>query len=107
MPKSCYECQLLEGDKYDGLCHGANRWLDDDYFRWYVYPEGDIDDTKPVNCPLIEVPTPHGRLGDLDRLYKQIKAECNPYGKPTIGFEDGKKVMKIIADAPTVIEAEE
>lgn len=57
-------------------------------------------------CPLVEVPTPHGRLGDLDRLYKHIKVECNIYGKPTIGFEDGNKVLKIIADTRTVIEAE-
>lgn len=58
-------------------------------------------------APLVEVPTSHGRLGDLDRLYKHIKAECNIYGKPTIGFEDGNKVLDIIANTPTVIEAEE
>ena len=35
-------------------------------------------------------------------LKKAIKTECNPYGKPTIDFESGKKVLKIIDNAPTV-----
>lgn len=35
-------------------------------------------------------------------LIKAIKTECNPYGKPTIDFESGKKVLKIIDNAPTV-----
>lgn len=27
---------------------------------------------KRADCPLIEVPTPHGRLGDLDVLYEEF-----------------------------------
>jgi len=42
------------------------------------------------------------RLGDLDALYRKVKTECNPYGKPTIDFESGKKVLKIIENEPTV-----
>lgn len=42
------------------------------------------------------------RLIDADALIKAIKTECNPYGKPTIDFESGKKVLKIIDKAPTV-----
>ena len=37
-----------------------------------------------------------------EALRKAIKAECNPFGKPTIDFESGKKVLKIIDNAPTV-----
>ena len=62
MPKSCSVCPMLEGDGMDGLCHAASKWLDDDeHWTWYVYPEGDMDDSKPCNCPLVPVP-PHGRL---------------------------------------------
>ncbi len=61
---------------------------------------------KTTKCEVAPVPAPHGRLGDLDRLYKHIKAECNIYGKPTIGFKDGNKVLKIIEGTRTVIEAE-
>ena len=49
---------------------------------------------------------PHGRLIDADVLRKRVKTECNPYGKPTIGFDDGCKVMDMIDNAHTIIEAE-
>ena len=55
MPIDCRHCPLLEGDDLDGLCHGANRWLDDEYFCWGLYAEGDIDESKPLNCPLEKV----------------------------------------------------
>lgn len=45
------------------------------------------------------------RLIDANVLYRKVKTECNPYGKPTIGFDDGKKVLELIDAAPT-IEAE-
>ena len=39
MPTSCSFCQMLEGDRMDGLCHAASKWLDDDEFwTWYVLP---------------------------------------------------------------------
>lgn len=80
-----------------------------------VFPEGfaiveEYDMLVPIKtmkCEVTSIPIPHGRLGDLDRLYKHIKAECNIYGKPTIGEEDGNKVLKIIANRRTFIEAEE
>lgn len=42
------------------------------------------------------------RFIDANALSRAIKTECNPYGKPTIDFESGKKVLKIIDNAPTV-----
>lgn len=42
------------------------------------------------------------RTIDADALYRKVKTECNPYGKPTIGFEDGNKVMNWIEQAPTI-----
>ena len=60
MPKDCSVCQMLEGDATDGMCHAANRWLDDDeYWVWCVDSSGEIYDDKPCNCPLVEVPD-HG-----------------------------------------------
>lgn len=44
------------------------------------------------------------RLIDADALYRKVKTECNPYGKPTIGFEDGIRVMNWIEQSPTVDE---
>lgn len=42
------------------------------------------------------------RLIDANALYREVKTECNPYGKPTIGFDDGKKVLELIDAAPTI-----
>ena len=40
--------------------------------RWAVKNDKDYAEssTRPDWCPLIEVPEPHGRLGDLDALHK-------------------------------------
>lgn len=39
---------------------------------------------------------------DADALYRRVKAECNPYGKPSIGWEDGQRMMQWIERAPTI-----
>lgn len=41
-----------------------------------------------------------------DIIYRQeairwVKSECNPYGKPTIDFESGKKVIEHLEQLPT------
>lgn len=97
MPKNCATCQMLEGDKGDGLCHAASRWLDDDeYWTWYVYPEGDIDDSKPCNCPLIELP-PHGRLGDLDALERNLREMAD--------YQHGDRQQGILGCCNTICSA--
>ena len=42
------------------------------------------------------------RTVDADALYRKVKAECNPYGKPSIGWEDGQRMMEWIEHAQTV-----
>jgi ribosomal protein S27AE len=42
------------------------------------------------------------RIIDADKLYKDVKTECNQYGKPTIGVDDGNKVLDIIKRQPTI-----
>lgn len=60
---------------------------------------------RPDFCPLIEIPTPHGRLGDLDALLE--KAYLN-YNKATKKEENYKIINEnYIINAPTIIEAEE
>ena len=92
IPKRCNECRFLEGDDMDGLCHAADRWLDDERFTWYVYEEDDIDTSKPANCPLISVPD-HGDLIDRDMVLEKA------WDVETFG--DAVKY------APTIIPAEE
>ncbi len=58
-----------------------------------------ITDEKPTDCPLIEIPTPHGRLIDGDWFIKQMK-EYNPQTSKT-------KWAEIVAElAPIFLEAE-
>lgn len=96
MPTSCNICPMLEGNSLDGLCHAANRWLDDERWGWCRYPEGDVDDSRPLNCPLVEIPVPHGRLIDADALphYTGYALSAN-------------EVAKAVEAAPTIIEADD
>lgn len=108
MPRSCAECRFLEGEAMDGLCHASEKWLDDDdYFLWFQYSEGDIDDSKPANCPLIEIP-PHGRLIDaecFDCVAYSVAGMSQAYAD---GYNNGaEKILFMIDNAPTIIEAEE
>jgi hypothetical protein len=101
MPTSCSVCPMLEGDRLDGLCHAASKWLDDDeHWTWFVFPEGDMDDSKPCNCPLIPVP-PHGRLGDLDALMRHCVMLPMDGGRLLVVY------ASYVSNAPTIIPAEE
>ena len=94
MPKNCGECPFIFtswGIEY--YCHLAESSTSAEY----------VGREKMANCPLVEIPTPHGRLGDLDALKAQYK-----YGEAD--SEDEKvwmmNIRRAIANAPTVIEAE-
>ena len=93
MPKSCYACMFFaqtdywnKKDEADILSRckrtGEKTW---ESVNGYL-----------LNCPLIPVP-PHGRLIDADALCKDGCGNC--YGCP---YD-----VCIIANAPTIIPAEE
>ena len=106
MPKCCRECRFLEGYDLDGLCHAAERWLDDDFWMWFVYDECDIDTSKPSNCPLIPVPD-HGRLIDADELAKTFREDAdddwNKHATPFNWSDAFSDVADMVDDAPTII----
>ena len=104
MPKRCCECRFSEGDTMDGLCHAANKWFDDEYFSWFMYNEDDIDDSKPINCPLVEVPTPHGRLIDADAAERDGWIVNRMY---RASLTENVYETKHMNAFPTVIEAED
>lgn len=55
---------------------------------------------RPQGCPLIEIPTPHGRLIDASELIKS-------YMKGTkADIDDFYDTIDIIDNAPTILEAE-
>ena len=85
MPKDCTECALSHLDKF-----GYPRCCITRLIIVYGRTKGD--------CPLTEVPEPHGRLIDADALKKDLD---------TIWFADRgncSDVQSCVADAPTVIE---
>ena len=78
-PKNCFECHLAKC-----IDDGRAGCVSDDKIH---------NASKPVNCPLVEIPEPHGRLIDADRATAEsIK-------------RTGKRLLAIDT-APTVIEAE-
>ena len=47
------------------------------------------------------------RLIDADKLYDWVRRECNPYGKPTIDFESGNRMLDMIKRSSTAFDKEE
>ncbi len=40
------------------------------------------------------------RYIDADKLYNKVKEKTNPYGKPTLHYESGVKVLDMIKQSP-------
>ena len=96
MPENCRDCEFwcMYRNSHRMYCKSINRQLEAD-------EENEIGKKRLSDCPLIEVPAPHGDLIDID-------------SKITIGIKDGLKVTivrdllndKAVRLPKTVIEAE-
>ena len=65
-------------------------------------------DQRETNCPLSEIPTPHGRLIDADELFfKTDGIKGWDYGDESDMAISAAEALSAIDDSPTVIEAEE
>lgn len=85
MPKNCAECPILQIGSLEHYCPLAKESM------WSI----DAESGKHSNCPLLEIPTPHGRLIDADYIN----------GSGLIEWQ--KSIVKAeISQAPTVVEAE-
>ena len=90
MPKNCTICRFCapEADPENGeMCMATGR---------FVPP---CSTERRDDCPLVEVPTPHGRLIDAEKLFKK-------------GVNLSWSVQKWVSEVdiglmPTIIEAEE
>ena len=112
MPKNCYKCFCYEQIKA-GVDHPAFDYCVLENWRKSCTPltmtaaeamEGIAD-----WCPLIEVPTPHGRLIDADDFDSRIRAAGGLADEElTDDFKDGVlSVLTLMKTQNTVIEAEE
>ena len=101
MPTSC-PCELL-GVGYDLICSfvgGVPRRVEE-------YYECCQNGTRPTWCPLVPVP-PHGRLGDLDELCKEVNRICDEYDAGIVSeMSCLNRLLGAFQNAPTIIPAEE
>jgi len=88
-PVRCNRCPFIDADS-------LNCTLMEDS---YIYVEL-VSQHK--YCPLVEIPTPHGRLGDLDKLMTEFMDSDLDY----LQRDDWKEIIQIVSDAEVVIEAE-
>jgi hypothetical protein len=92
MPKCCSDCAFYQDDMYP-----ACKFLWDDFDN-YRHPAIERD----KNCPLSEIPTPHGDLIDRDDLLAYFERKSK--GKTA---EEALKLLYTALKAyPTVIEKE-
>lgn len=70
MPKDCRMCPFANYDMFNTFC-GCDITRGK---RWAVKNDKDYAElsTRPDWCPLIEVPEPHGRLIDADKLKETL-----------------------------------
>ena len=105
MPKCCSECLFRSEfftDETYGIAYGCN--LNISIICHDEYKE------RKDDCPLAEIPTPHGRLIDADALMKEIQETCKRlYGTDDISTASPTlSAFKLyIGEAPTIIDAEE
>lgn len=107
MPTDCAGCVLsYYYDGYNGgygycapgyRCRALKRLIEEDKNKRNYYP-------RPSDCPLVNIPTPHGRLIDADRLYDLVEYQYKTVtGNERIIYRD---LLDLICDINTVIEAE-
>lgn len=105
MPTSCSECALCG-------YYGSGEHMCDLTEKWIMSGAG--LNKRDDDCPLVELPEKHGRLGDLDAMaldeseaYMSAQAEL---GRDVIttGINSivHRKIQLLIMDTPTIIEAE-
>ena len=88
MQKSCFDCFAYDGEFME--CRATGECVNETFY-----------DKVRDDCPLVEIPTPHGRLIDASELIKS-------YMKGTkTDIDDFYDTIDIIDNAPTILEAEE
>ena len=101
MPNSCFSCEGCDGNKQYGYYCGLTQDAKD---LEVINPSTQ----KPDWCPLVEVPTPHGRLIDEKELYNKIEREfdgCCVYD--VAPYEAVNDFEEIVDQCKTIIQEEE
>lgn len=99
MPKNCNECKF---GTWSNL-HQTAACKRHDFEPCFKDHSREYMDKRADFCPLVEVPAPHGRLIDADKIIKAMD-EMKVEGEVFVTAVEYVKL--IVGDAPTVIEAE-
>lgn len=107
IPKNCLECMFRISYWKRALTPSCK-----------IFTYGCMLNGKEINtlekrckdCPIVEIPTPHGRLIDADKLQTAIHG-CLCENCQTFPCEKGigcliEDVFNLLDEAPTIIEAE-
>ena len=101
MPKGCHSgCPLTDSDAF--TCQITGKDI-------VIYDEDTIT-SRPSWCPLVEVPTPHGRLIDSEEFNNMLTLgvmTAQMLGSDENTSLDIHFMKEILKEMPTVIEAEE
>lgn len=96
MPKIVFECSTKINPE-ERRCNYTGKVFEETFSL--------LTQRRCDNCPLVEIPTPHGRLIDADKLEKVIEDAMNRKDNP-LGY-DAVEILGEIYVAKTIIEAEE
>ena len=108
MPENCEKCPFL--DYEEGFCFASGEKIKSGWYVSTLYSGSpEFNTMRNPKCPLIEVPTPHGRLIDADDFDSRIRAAGGPADEElTDDFKDGVlSVLTLMKTQNTVIEEEE
>ena len=83
LPSNCEKCPFNYADMSVGICIAADKTIDTRTYGRKRHPD----------CPMTELPSPHGRLIDAEKL------------KCPLSWQ-GEIVRATVREAPTIIEAE-
>lgn len=93
MPSSCYMCWI------NYTCEHI------------INPPIKRAEGRSENCPLVEIPTPHGRLideNDLNEMMKRHRPICGEDGsKDRYSYMEWLGIYHAIKELPTILEAED
>lgn len=100
LPKSCKECGHALAKKYCMFLREYSIKFQRELLKEIPYERYAIE--RLPDCPLVAVPTPHGRLIDCERATfpTAFRYNTNDYAK---GWN---ACIKAVQTAPTIIEAE-
>ena len=98
MPKSCKDCPCREYPKFSFESN------------WCCLNQKTISDVRVIspNCPLVEIPTPHGRLIDAGEIKEYAEWHCQRFiegDHAEVGLTVDQ-INSFVRNAPTIIEAE-